>query len=92
MEQGDEDALKLWQEFRDLSIVEYKKMYHRLNVQFDEYSGESKFSKEMDLEVAVLEQKGLLQDEQGAKVVDLKVEQLCCGLKIFRIKSLVLLL
>lgn len=38
---GDQDALGLWKHFRDLSIEEYKRIYKRLNVEFDEYSGES---------------------------------------------------
>jgi len=72
MEQGDEEALALWKKFRDLSIVEYKKMYARLNVEFDEFSGESQFGEQMEKQVKILEDKGLLQENQGAKVVDLK--------------------
>jgi len=72
MEQGDKEALAMWKKFRDLSIVEYKKMYARLNVEFDEYSGESQFGEQMEREVKKLEEKGLLQENQGAKVIDLK--------------------
>eukprot|EP01114_Cavostelium_apophysatum_P021285 TRINITY_DN7386_c0_g1_i1.p1 TRINITY_DN7386_c0_g1~~TRINITY_DN7386_c0_g1_i1.p1 ORF type:complete len:618 (+),score=209.90 TRINITY_DN7386_c0_g1_i1:107-1855(+) len=72
MEEGDAEALSLWRKFRDLSIVEYKNIYKRLNVEFDEYSGESLFGKEMEKEVAVLEEKKLMVDNQGAKIVDLK--------------------
>ena len=32
-----------WQQLRDLSIVAYKGTYSRLNVAFDEYSGESRY-------------------------------------------------
>lgn len=41
MEAGDEESLKLWKEFRDMSIEKYKEIYQRLNVSFDVYSGES---------------------------------------------------
>jgi len=57
MEDGDPEALSLWKKFRDLSIEEYKKIYARLNVKFDIYSGESQFGKEMEDEIKVLEQK-----------------------------------
>ncbi|EJD00385.1 arginyl-tRNA synthetase [Fomitiporia mediterranea MF3/22] len=41
MEDGDEKTLALWRRFRDLSIKAYEKVYARLNVRFDVYSGES---------------------------------------------------
>ncbi|KAL5514035.1 hypothetical protein ACEPAG_2796 [Sanghuangporus baumii] len=41
MEDGDEETLALWKRFRDLSIKAYEKVYARLNVRFDVYSGES---------------------------------------------------
>ncbi|KAJ7479670.1 arginyl-tRNA synthetase [Mycena latifolia] len=41
MEEGDPEALALWRRFRDLSVVAYTKVYARLNVEFDDYAGES---------------------------------------------------
>ncbi|KAJ3712407.1 arginyl-tRNA synthetase [Lentinula raphanica] len=41
MEDNDKETLELWKRFRDLSIVEYEKVYKRLNVRFDVYGGES---------------------------------------------------
>lgn len=73
MEDGDEEALGLWRRFRDLSIVDYKKVYERLNVHFDVYSGESQMTSGMIGAVETLEAKGLMQsDEKGARIVDLK--------------------
>ncbi|KAI0244512.1 arginyl-tRNA synthetase [Massospora cicadina] len=72
MEDGDEETLKLWSRFRDLSIEKYKEVYARLNIQFDIYSGESKANEYTSLAYKLLEQKGLLKDSQGAKVVDLE--------------------
>jgi arginyl-tRNA synthetase len=40
-ETGDPEALSLWRRLRDLSVDAYKKVYARLNVEFDEYVGES---------------------------------------------------
>ncbi|KAG0258772.1 Arginyl-tRNA synthetase, partial [Linnemannia exigua] len=41
MEDGDPAVLSLWQEFRSLSIDFYKRIYKRLGIEFDIYSGES---------------------------------------------------
>ncbi len=71
MEQGDAETLALWRRFRDLSIEKYKGIYERLNVQFEEYSGESCFEGSMLDRITELEEKGLLTDSQGARVVDL---------------------
>ncbi|XP_025004526.2 probable arginine--tRNA ligase, mitochondrial isoform X2 [Gallus gallus] len=72
LEEHDEQALSLWKEFRDFSIKEYTRIYKRLGVHFDEYSGES-FYKEKSWEVLkMLEDKGLLQKTtKGTGVVDL---------------------
>ncbi|ORX48049.1 arginyl-tRNA synthetase [Hesseltinella vesiculosa] len=72
MEDGDEQALALWRRFRDLSIVKYQDVYARLNIHFDIYSGESQVTKGMDEAMAMLIQTGLLEDSQGAKVINLE--------------------
>ncbi|ORZ26210.1 hypothetical protein BCR42DRAFT_364889 [Absidia repens] len=72
MEDGDESALALWRRFRDLSIVKYQEVYGRLNIEFDVYSGESQVGKGMEEAMAMLESTGLLQESQGAKVIDLE--------------------
>lgn len=59
MENGDEEALSLWRKFRDLSIVEYKKIYKRLNITFDVYSGESLQSEGMEEAFKILVDKGI---------------------------------
>ncbi|XP_032449099.1 probable arginine--tRNA ligase, mitochondrial isoform X2 [Lynx canadensis] len=72
LELGDMQALELWQKFRDLSIEEYVRIYKRLGVHFDEYSGES-FYREKSREVLkLLDSKGLLQKTiKGTAIVDL---------------------
>uniref|UniRef100_A0A5F9C106 Probable arginine--tRNA ligase, mitochondrial n=1 Tax=Oryctolagus cuniculus TaxID=9986 RepID=A0A5F9C106_RABIT len=66
LELGDAQAFSLWQKFRDLSIEEYIRIYKRLDVYFDEYSGES-FYREKSREILkLLDSKGLLK-----KTVDL---------------------
>ena len=41
MEHGDEEALSIWQWFKDISLVEYKRTYDLLGMDFDYYLGES---------------------------------------------------
>jgi arginyl-tRNA synthetase len=71
MEDGDEEALALWRRFRDLSIVKYKETYARLNIEYDVYSGESQVGDGMKRALDMLHEMNLLQDSDGAKVIDL---------------------
>ncbi|KAI8868034.1 arginyl-tRNA synthetase [Ramicandelaber brevisporus] len=76
MEDGDEDALAVWQRFRNLSIVHYKETYGRLGVSFDIYSGESQVNDGTTRAAQLLADSKLLLESDGAKIIDL--EQ--CGL------------
>ncbi|KAK6197346.1 arginyl-tRNA synthetase [Scheffersomyces amazonensis] len=72
MEDGDEQALKIWSRFRDLSIDKYIATYKRLNIIYDVYSGESQVSQESMKDVVKLfEEKGLIHVDRGAKLIDL---------------------
>lgn len=73
MEDGDEEALKNWRVWRELSVKKYAEEYERLNVKFDEYLGESLVKKEwQDKAIEKLDQLGLISDTKGAKLVDLE--------------------
>lgn len=71
MEDGDEKSLAMWSKFRALSIERYKKIYARLNVEFDVYSGESQYGDGMKRVMTMLEEKNLLTESEGAKIIDL---------------------
>lgn len=71
LEAGDEEAISLWQWFRDESLVEFNRLYDQLDVQFDSYNGEAFYNDKMDEVVSILEDKGLLEESQGAQVVKL---------------------
>lgn len=71
LEEGDQEATALWQHFRDLSLVEFKRVYDMLGVSFDSYAGESFYSDKMGEVVEILRDKGLLTESDGAQVVDL---------------------
>ena len=67
MEDGDEEALALWKRLRNVSIKHYIKLYARLNVSFDEYSGESEVSPETMVEVEdMLKSKGISEESDGS--------------------------
>lgn len=51
MEDGDPAALELWKRFRDICIAKYTQLYARLNITFDDYSGESSVQQETIEEV-----------------------------------------
>nr|XP_042713505.1 probable arginine--tRNA ligase, mitochondrial isoform X1 [Chrysemys picta bellii] len=72
LEARDEQTLSMWQHFRDFSIEEYVRIYKRLGVHFDEYSGESFYQEKSQEVLKMLDTKGLLQKTiKGTRVVDL---------------------
>lgn len=73
LEDGDEESLKLWKWFRDESLIEFKKTYDLLGItDFDSWQGESFYNDKMDSVVRELETKDLLEESEGAMVVNLK--------------------
>jgi len=71
MEDGDPEALALWNQFRDLSIDKYKKTYKRLNIHFDDYSGESQVKAEsIDKVLKELLDKKIAEKSEGAILID----------------------
>ncbi|WEV45158.1 arginine--tRNA ligase [Streptococcaceae bacterium ESL0687] len=72
LEDGDEEALSLWKWFRDESLEEFNRLYEKMGVEFDSYNGEAFYNDKMDEIVNLLEDKGLLQESQGATIVDLE--------------------
>jgi len=85
MEDGDEEALALCKRFRYVSIKHYIKLYARLNVSFDEYSGESQVSPETMAEVEdMLKSKGISEESDKSWVVDLEKHTGKPGIVIIR--------
>lgn len=71
LEDGDEETTALWTYFKDISLVEFRRVYDMLGVKFDSYNGEAFYSDKMDEVVEILRDKGLLVESEGAQVVDL---------------------
>ena len=71
LEEGDKEAIELWQWFRDESMKEFNKIYDLLEVRFDSLNGEAFYNDKMDEIIELLEEKHLLKEDKGAEIVDL---------------------
>jgi arginyl-tRNA synthetase len=76
LEDGDEEAVRLWRLFRDLSLTELKRIYEQIGIQFDHYLGESFYNEMLDDTIAAMEAKRLLRESEGAQIVDLSEHDL----------------
>ncbi len=76
LQAGDEENLKLWKSFVELSLREFNKIYARLDVRFDLERGESFYNDRLAGILEKLKSAGLLQESDGAQIVDLEEEKL----------------
>jgi len=72
IEQGDAEAHAIFERFKAVTMREVEKVYARLGITFDSYNGESFYNDKMSGIVELLQDKNLLSDSDGAKVVDLE--------------------
>jgi arginyl-tRNA synthetase len=71
MTDNDEKAIAQWARFRELSIKRYKETYARLNIHFDEYSGESQVREEgMAVAAKKMADMGISEESEGAVIID----------------------
>ena len=71
LENGDEYCTKLWQEFKDISIKEFQKIYDLLGSKFDSWNGEAFYADKTDEVINLIKESGKLQESEGAMIVDL---------------------
>ncbi|MBR4711911.1 MAG: arginine--tRNA ligase [Clostridia bacterium] len=71
IEEGDAEALEIFNWFKELTLKDAAKTYDLLGVSFDSYAGESFYIDKMEPVIAELREKGLLTQSEGAWVVDL---------------------
>ena len=69
LEDGYEEEVALWNRFKDLSLKEFNKIYEILNVDFDSWAGESFYNDKLEDVSKFLEERGILEESNGAKVV-----------------------
>ena len=72
LENGDKYCVDLWNRFKDLSMIEFNKIYDILNVKFDSYNGEAFYADKTNDVIKKLEEQGKITESQGAKIVDLE--------------------
>ncbi len=72
IESGDKEANEIFEWFKSLTLAYVNKIYRRLGVKFDSYNGERFYSDKMQPVIEELEEKGLLKESEGAKIVDLE--------------------
>jgi len=72
IEDGDKEALEVFNWFKAVTLRDAMKVYETLGVSFDSYAGESFYMDKMGRVIDELNEKGLLVDSDGAKVVNLE--------------------
>lgn len=72
IENGDEECVKLFNLFKEITLKEVEKIYDELDIKFDSYAGESFYNDKMQPVIDELTEKGLLVESEGAKIVDLE--------------------
>src|SRR5690606_19471917 len=71
MEAGDEKALALLKELREVSLADLKAIYSRMGIHFEHYEGESFYQGRMEPVIDALREKPGVKTSEGALVVDL---------------------
>lgn len=69
LENKEPEVVVQWEHIRKISLENYEKTYKLLNAKFDSYNGEAYYNDKMEPVIEELQNKGLLKDSEGAKVV-----------------------
>ena len=72
IEDGDPQAVEIFTWFKDVTLRNAERVYDMLGVKFDSYAGESFYNDKMQPVIDELREKGLLEESQGAYVVNLE--------------------
>lgn len=71
LENEEEEATRLWKHFKEISFNEFDRVYKMLDINFDNYNGESYHSEFIPSVLEELKKKNLLVESDGAYIVDL---------------------
>ena len=74
LEEGDPRCLEIWNRFKDLSLLEFNKIYELLDVHFDSMNGESFYVDKMQEVIDILQKNNKLTESEGAIVVNLEAD------------------
>lgn len=72
LEEKDEYCIQLWNKFKDLSMIEFQKIYELLDIKFDSFKGEASYAEDKEKIIKILEEKGKIEESEGAKIVELE--------------------
>ncbi|NLW42538.1 MAG: arginine--tRNA ligase [Tissierellia bacterium] len=72
LENQDPEAVELWTFFREVSLVEFDRVYKMLGIEFDSFTGEAFYSDKMDTIIDEIEDKNLMVESKNAQIVDLE--------------------
>ncbi|MBM4056135.1 MAG: arginine--tRNA ligase [Planctomycetes bacterium] len=72
LENGDGEAIALWKRFKDISLLEFQRVYKMLGIQFDAFVGESFYNTMVDDTVLRIQKKGLSCISEQALIIDLE--------------------
>lgn len=72
IEDGNDEAMSLFNLFKELTLKDAQRVYDILGVSFDSYHGESYYNDKMDRPIRELKEKNLLKNSEGASIVDLE--------------------
>lgn len=72
LQDGDPNYHILWEKIRKVSIDDIRNIYNYLNVHFDYWYGESDSHKEFPEMMKFLEKQGVVKDDDGAKIIEVK--------------------
>lgn len=76
LEKKDPTAVKLWSWFREISLKEFQRVYDLLGVEFDNFNGESFHSQFIGDALEAIDKKNLLEESDGAMIINLDYENL----------------
>jgi len=70
LEKGDDEAKNIWQKCIEISLKEFNQVYERLGVKIDYALGESFYLDKMPAVIKMMEDKGIIKDSEGAKIIE----------------------
>ncbi len=72
LEEGDPEALALWDRFKEYSLAEFNRIYDVLGIRFDYHTGESFYNDKMERVLEILDERNLTEISNEALIVDLE--------------------
>ena len=74
LQKHEKGYYELWQKIIGISKEDIKKVYDELNVDFDLWEGESDAAEYIEDTIKVFEDKNLIKESEGAKIIEVKKE------------------